>query len=765
MLLNLIIYSFLLKLKKMILQNKTSGSILDYKPLIVNDKSEVEKVKETQINPVQDVDLDKLLNDLNKLEVKEQQQGNVVIESNDKKKNLSQLKHVSGVLEYYKMKKLDKEKNSIPKYLFDLTTDILYYKKCQILISNSNICHIRLPLIVINSEYYDLFIKFLNTYYQYSKYDENTALIEYLILSDKSFKKYSQFHDSQKNVGFAAECISTSLIEIYDTNQLSKIENKLEEYFNKKNIKGYSVDLYYDEWMDTVIEILFNYILFYFDQTPTITICEKCKKKVMFVQFPMPIFDYKVNPYYYEQVYQDIKDNEAYPKSIDIANNIMDNLELSDDYVSISRNKKETNKTRDNSSVNIIYYDENMFKNYKEVVSDSYLFEKESNGTCLLISNIKSFLIILKEFKKCKEYPKFHLICTGSTFENLAKYLSKFNDIGKIIVSVVLYTMNPNKYTYLKQKFKIIKEICFEQGQIINYIRKNKSNNNIKYKIHNLITYDDYNNKYIEFHKSISLQYGKLYQKSSYLTAINILEEYLQSEKKDKREDVDLDSIISNLQVFSRGARDYKEIIREYTNESFYKLFNKWLNETDPLAIKKIAYFISGLQLSLNIYGMKEKKGFNYKCELYRGVLLEYSYILKYLKNIGNIITIPSFFSTSLDLDIAKEFAHYNEPKQNRNNLFSVIYIVTVEPKNNWIAQGFSINELSHYEKEKEILFQPFCFFKIANIVVNTDKNICNIYLNLIGKKEIWEQSMNNTSSVFYLENENVVELNKFKSP
>ena len=139
MLLNLIIYSFLLKLKKMIIQNKTSGSILDYKPLIVNDKSEVEKVKETQINPVQDVDLDKLLNDLNKLEVKEQQQGNVVIESNDKKKNLSQLKHVSGVLEYYKMKKLDKEKNSIPKYLFDLTTDILYYKKCQILISNSNI--------------------------------------------------------------------------------------------------------------------------------------------------------------------------------------------------------------------------------------------------------------------------------------------------------------------------------------------------------------------------------------------------------------------------------------------------------------------------------------------------------------------------------------------------------------------------------------------------------------------------------------------------
>ena len=175
-----------------------------------------------------------------------------------------------------------------------------------------------------------------------------------------------------------------------------------------------------------------------------------------------------------------------------------------------------------------------MFKNYKEVVSDSYLFEKECNGTCLLISNIESFFKIIKEFRKRKKYQKFHLISQGSTFEKLFKNLSKFDDINKIIISVVIYTIHPKKYEYLKQKYKIIKEIYFETAQIINYIRKNKSKNNIKYKIHNLITYNDYNEKYIEFHKSISLQYGKLYQKSSYLTAINILEEYLQSEKKIK---------------------------------------------------------------------------------------------------------------------------------------------------------------------------------------------------------------------------------------
>ena len=108
----------------------------------------------------------------------------------------------------------------------------------------------------------------------------------------------------------------------------------------------------------------------------------------------------------------------------------------------------------------------------------------------------------------------------------------------------------------------------------------------------------------------------------------------------------DISLLLSNLEVFSAPQRDYKKIIQEYTNESFYKLFNKWLNEVDPLAIKKIAFFISGLQLSLNIYGMKEKKGFNDKAKIYRGVLISYSLITNYLRNIGKIITFPSFLST-----------------------------------------------------------------------------------------------------------------------
>ena len=731
----------------MIIQNKTSGDQIVYKSDVIKNVEPIEHVE-----PVKDVDLDALLNEINK---SEPQVGNLVKVS-EEKKTLSILKKVDGVIGYYQQIKKDKVKNSIPKYLFDLTLDILYFKRCQRFSSNSFICHVRLPLIVISNKYFSNFIYFLNNYYLYSKYKENINLIKFLILSDSDIEKYQPFHDTQKGFTFVAECINTGLVNHYDVSQIVKINEIINQYFNTHDIKGLSIDFYYDRWMATVMDVLSEFVLYEAYQTPIITTCEKCNKMIMFIEYGFNICNFNKD-YIYEQVYQDMKDNYTYPKSIDIANNIMNNLDLMD-----IKEYKLNNEQRDDSSVNIIYYNEGMINHYQDVVLDSMSFEKECNGTFLLISNIKSFLIILKEFKTNNQYPKFHLICPGSQFENLIKYLSKYENIQEIIVALVIYTINKEKYSYLRNKYKI-NGIYTMPDEINQYIRNNKSKNNIKYKVPKLLTFDDYNQKYIEFHKIISMQYGKLYQKSSYLTAIRILEEYLlsNSNKNNNMDEYDISLLLSNLEVFSAPQRDYKEIIKEYTNESFYRLFNKWLNEVDPLAIKKIAFFISGLQLSLNIYGMKEKKGFDKQAEIYRGALFNYSLILSYLKNIGNIITFPSFLSTTLNREVAKDFSHYDTPRKERNNLFSTTYIIYINPKKDWISQGFSIDVISYYQNEREILFQPFCFFKLHNVKVDMDNYTCFIYLELIGKKNIWEGSMNNNCIATYIQEENYMELKK----
>ena len=62
----------------MILQNKQSGNIVKYN--VSN-----EQVVEEKINPVEDVDIDKLLADINKLEVNDVQMGNAIKEPENKK--------------------------------------------------------------------------------------------------------------------------------------------------------------------------------------------------------------------------------------------------------------------------------------------------------------------------------------------------------------------------------------------------------------------------------------------------------------------------------------------------------------------------------------------------------------------------------------------------------------------------------------------------------------------------------------------------------
>ena len=723
--------------------------------LLMKDSSLLSKQKthneEIQIND----NLDEMLAEIEKIDPFKNIQGDLIKEDKNKKKELSPLKKVEGVIEYFQNIKTDKEKKTYPKYLSDVTLDILYNKKCM---NFNNLCYIKLPLIVISEKYCNSFKAFLSNYYTYEYYTNNKALLKYLILSNNDIKKYEIFHTPKYNLDFGAECISTELINHYNVDQILGINNELNDYFNKNDIKGINIDIYYDNWIDIVLSLFFDFILFYYSQTPEIGLCHKCKKKFIYIYQGFDLFSSQQN-YLYNKIYEDIKDNQTYEKTIFIANNMMNNIDISN----MTFYEKEKTVV-DNSSVNIIYYDENIEVNHDEIMKDSLKFEKVCNGTFFYIQNVKSFIIMLKEFKKAKEYPKFHLICTGSKFENLMKYISQFKDINKVIIAAVIYTMNKNKYSYLKEKYNIIKDIYTCQEEIVEYIKDNKSTKNNKYKVFPLITYDKYNAEYIQLHKIISSQYGKLYQKSSFLTALNILEEYLSSNKANKHiDEFDLKSILNALDVFSLGPRDYIKIIKEYTNDSIYSYFNKWLNEIDSLAIKKIAFFISGLQLSLNIYGAKENKGFNCKSELYRGALFNYSSILNYIKNIGNIITYPSFFSTTLDINVAKDFSRYNDSLELRNGLFSANYIITMNPKYDWIAQGFNINEISYYTKEKEILFQPFCFFKIKHVNVDIDKGYCYIYLELIGKKEIWETSMNDRSSINYIKEGNFIELNKLK--
>ena len=69
------------------------------------------------------------------------------------------------------------------------------------------------------------------------------------------------------------------------------------------------------------------------------------------------------------KIYENMEKNETYEKSVDIANNMINNIKFS--YIVLSKNDK---KRTDGSLMNIIYFDQEINDHRNEIISDSFIF-------------------------------------------------------------------------------------------------------------------------------------------------------------------------------------------------------------------------------------------------------------------------------------------------------------------------------------------------------------------------------------------------------
>ena len=205
-----------------------------------------------------------------------------------------------------------------------------------------------------------------------------------------------------------------------------------------------------------------------------------------------------------------------------------------------------------------------------------------------------------------------------------------------------------------------------------------------------------------------------------------------------------------------------KKIIKEYTKNTFYGDLNKMLMNYQ-IKYESIAYFTSRLMYSLNKYAAKY---YNYCCQnekvIYRGVQLQFSNILPYIRAKGKIILFSAFTSTSEDESFAKEWSGRNKIKEIYKSkfLFSVVFYIKNNYKQNWISNGINIQEESYFDDdEKEILFQPFSFYFVRNVLVDLNNYSADIYLETVGKLEILEEQIKNGKDIEYNQKENIMQV------
>ena len=237
----------------------------------------------------------------------------------------------------------------------------------------------------------------------------------------------------------------------------------------------------------------------------------------------------------------------------------------------------------------------------------------------------------------------------------------------------------------------------------------------------------------------------------------SLIEQENKANKLIKNQNILLDGFLTfNLE------KDLNLIIREYTKNSIYADLNRWLRNPNFNSFEVVAYFAARLMYSLNNYANQEGKYYDLdKTVLFGGMILPYSDILPYERAKGKIIVLSSFTSTYQELKVAEAFARRRNTKSlyENKNKFSVIFIIKNNLKKNWISNGIRIKDISTFKREKEVLYQPFSFYYVRDIMIDLENYKADIYLETIGKKEIFEKKILFGKEIKYNEQEKIMEL------
>ena len=407
---------------------------------------------------------------------------------------------------------------------------------------------------------------------------------------------------------------------------------------------------------------------------------------------------------------------------------------------------------------NIIYYDSNAEKYKKEIHTDSDAFERVTPGAFILCTNIDSLEIIRDEIlrhRKSEKKTVFNIISNGKGYINdLKPFLNNNQKFKECLNKLCIYCLKPSNYEEIqKNEPNFINLVTNKTTKVINFIKEFSSKDIKPFPLTKLVTLSDYQNKYKERHKTISLFYGDL-KKESY-------EEYIEKIKKEKKNEESLKGLLTFDLDKDLEALD-EMIIKEYTRNTFHGDLNRWLMKGKMKDYAPVAYFTSRLMFSLNSYAERKNKYCNEdKKLLHRGKKLYYSCLLPYERALGKIILLSGFTSTSDNDEVARTWAGRGRETEvyKNSSKFSVVFTITNLHNNNWISNGIDVHDISQYKNEKEFLFQPFSFYKVTKVDFDVKGRKADISLETVGKKEILEMKIKENKEIKYNEIDNIMEV------
>jgi len=165
-----------------------------------------------------------------------------------------------------------------------------------------------------------------------------------------------------------------------------------------------------------------------------------------------------------------------------------------------------------------------------------------------------------------------------------------------------------------------------------------------------------------------------------------------------------------------------------YSRESFlYKILNKALR-TQNIDVLFLFRFVIG-----DIYQQLKQYQCRSSVRAYRGQVMSAEEINNLRNYVGNIISINSFFSTSMSRQRSMLFL--NQMKAS-NDLHRVLFEIDADPHLTSSKPFADISKYSDYSDEQEILFMIGCVFRLIDVRRSNDGEMWIVRMKLCGDNE-----------------------------
>ncbi|CAF0850500.1 unnamed protein product [Adineta steineri] len=357
---------------------------------------------------------------------------------------------------------------------------------------------------------------------------------------------------------------------------------------------------------------------------------------------------------------------------------------------------------------------------------DANVDVKDSRGTEVKLRSIINHIKRFKDIKQCQQYieqtsqkDRLILIVSGRLGQKIVPHIHQLRQV----ISIYVYCMNKKSNEQWAHKFAKIKSVVVDLDELVSQITKDHK---IQKKVEEPLSINIFTTN-VDAGKSTTGVNGEFVFSQILIDCLL----QLKSTEIDKNELINLCeneyvgnyTELNNLREF-QGDYSPDKVLWWYTKESFfYKTLNAALRTQNIHMIFLFRAFIHDIYRQLQKYQSKRP------LQVYRCQLMSNDELNSLKQNIGQFISINSFFSTSDERRTALFLlGDITTPIDSERVLFEIdadSKVVNTKPFAN-------ISDHSYFPDESEVLFMIGSIFRLDNIYRNEDQiwivkiSLCN---------------------------------------